>query len=357
LITDDGRGVSLSDFTICLATGGGLWASHDGGQEWVLSACDDPFRPYELDGRALAVAPDDPRVVWAAMDGERGEDILARSVDAGDSYDRVDAPVGGREIWSIAISPHDPSLMFAGMRPAGILRSTDGGASWRELPLGAAQQCSAGLTRLLSIAFSDVPGEVYAGVEIDGIYCSRDDGDTWIRSEVDGGRALLDDDEVWKEDRHADIHGVAFSLTADGGRALSVATPLGYFRTADDGRSWHATRYPVERGFDRTMFYTRCLHVKPADRSVLFVGLGGRPPGHTIRGGIQRSEDGGDTWRPVSPVVRSEIWSMSSHPELPDTLVAATLNGQVLLSTDGGEDWRLLDREFGQSRAVALAPA
>ncbi|PBC52124.1 hypothetical protein CJ179_01640 [Rhodococcus sp. ACS1] len=304
----------------------------------------------------MVVAPDDPRVVWAAIEGEEHEDVIARSTDLGDTYQRVKVPVNGRQVWSLAISPHDPKLIFAGTRPAGLIRSTDGGETWSEMPIGAAKVCSAGKTRLLSLTFTDVPGELYAGIEIDGIYFTKDNGETWTRFETTGGRALLGDDEVWKEDRPADIHAVTHSTTTQGHPALSVAMPIGYFRTEDLGKSWYQTRFPEKDRFDKGMFYARSIATKVDDPTVVFVGVGRRPPEHVVRGGILRSDDGGDTWVPVSPVLRSEVWAMASHPDMPDTMVAITLNGQVLVTTDGGLVWELIDHEFGETRALAITP-
>ena len=347
----------MSQFTICIgSTGGGLWASHDSGLTWNLCTCDDPAQPYELDCRAMVVAPDDPRVIWAAIEGEEHEDVIARSSDRGDTYLRIPAPVKGRQVWSLTISPHDPKLIFAGTRPAGMIRSFDGGETWSELPIGAALSCSAGKTRLLSLAFTEVPGELYAGVEIDGIYFTKDNGETWTHFETSGGRDLLGKDEVWKVDRPADIHAITSSVTAAGNPALSVAMPIGYFRTEDLGKTWFRTRFPEDGGFDSGMFYARSIATKVDNGSVVFVGVGRRPPQHVVRGGILRSDDGGDSWRPVSPVLRSEVWAMAGHPEMPDTMAAITLNGQVLVTTDGGLRWDLLEHEFGETRALAITP-
>jgi photosystem II stability/assembly factor-like uncharacterized protein len=347
----------LSDFTICIgSTGGGLWASHDSGRSWNLCTCDDPAQPYELDCRAMVVAPDDPRVIWASIEGEEHEDVLARSTDLGDSYRRIPAPVKGRQVWSLAVSPHDPKLIFAGTRPAGLIRSLDGGESWSEMPIGAAQLCSAGKTRLLSLAFSEVPGELYVGIEIDGIYFTEDNGESWTHFETSGGQAMLGENEVWKVDRPADIHAVTSSVTTEGCPALSVAMPIGYFRTEDFGRTWFRTRFPAQGGFDEGMFYARSIATKVDDPSVIFVGVGRRPPEHVVKGGILRSDDGGNSWRPVSPVLRSEVWAMAGHPDMPDTMVAITLNGQVLVTTDSGLGWKPLEREFGETRALAITP-
>src|SRR4029078_2252818 len=99
----------MSDFTICLGcTGAGVWVSHDAGENWQLSTCDDPWFPYEYDVRALAAAQHDDREIWVGLEADPGEDVIARSSDAGSPSQRVKAPIDGRQVWSLGVSPHDP---------------------------------------------------------------------------------------------------------------------------------------------------------------------------------------------------------------------------------------------------------
>ena len=348
----------MSDFSICLAsTGAGVWSSHDAGRNWQLASCDDPWFPYEYDVRALCTNPADPNEVWMGLQGDHDEDVIARSRDAGSTYQRVPAPICGRQVWSLAVSPHDPRIVVAGMRPGGMIRSTDGGDSWTELPIGVAAECSVGPTRLLTISYTETRGELWAGVEIDGIFHSTDDGDTWTRIEARGGEVLIGEGEVWKEERHVDIHGVAHTRTPDGADALIATTPIGVFRTLDAGTSWFCTRYPTDPGYDPAVFYSRGIVTMPHDRSIVLVGVGRRPPDHGSIGGIVRSADGGTTWQAVIPPLRSVVWSMSTHAELPGVVVAAALNGQIAMSRDGGESWTCTEREFGELRSVAITPA
>jgi photosystem II stability/assembly factor-like uncharacterized protein len=351
------EGVDMSDCTICLGTtGAGAWTSHDSGKTWSLSNCDDPWFPFEYDVRAVCASPHSATEVWASIEGDEHEDVIARSRDGGDNYTRVRAPVNGRQVWSIAVSPHDPNVVFAGTRPGGMLRTTDGGRTWVDLDIPVAQTCSVGLTRLLSIVFTDTPGEVSAGVEIDGIWHSSDNGDSWTRLAITGGEVLLGPGEVWKDERHVDIHGVAWGRLPDGTPALIAATPIGVFRTTDLGATWHGTRYPLDAGYEASVFYTRTVLAPPGDPCVLLVGVGRRPPDHGSLGGIERSTDGGATWTPVVAPLRSVVWSMASNPALPGTVVAGALNGQVLVSSDSGTSWAHLEREFGEVRAVAVLP-
>ena len=353
-----GRAASRMDYSICLATtGAGLWTSHDAGKSWRLSACDNPRYPYELCVRAVASAAAEPGAVWASIDGEHGEDVVAKSTDGGGTYAFAGVPAPGRQVWALAVDPRDPGTVIAGSRPAGLYRSTDGGANWSALGTGVAEQASIGRTRVTAIRYTDVPGEIWVSVEIGGLLHSTDGGDSWEKLHTDGGRVLLGPGEVWTDERHFDMHDVAIGQAVDGKRAVFAATPIGFFASQDGGASWRCTRYPVESAYDASLFYSRSLHVSPAEPATVLCGVGRRPPDHGSLGGINRSTDGGLTWRPVSPVLRSVVWKISAHPADPRLVVAVTLFGQVLTSADGGEHWQQADREFGEIRGVCITGA
>lgn len=342
------------DFSICIATtGAGLWTSHDAGSSWVLSHCDNPPYPYELCVRAITTSALDGSV-WASIDSEQSEDVLARSTDRGENYVFVAIPAPGRQVWAVAVDPHDGDTIMVGTRPGGIHRSRDGGRTWTELPVGMDETCSIGKTRVTSLTFTATPGEIWASVEIEGLWHSVDGGDSWTRHELSGGKALLGRDEVWKDERHSDIHEVVTGPGERGGSTVYVAAPIGFFASEDGGSSWRGSRYPIEGDYEWSLFYSRSLYAHPERSGEVLVGLGRRPADHGTLGGIQRSEDGGRTWRPVSPILRSVVWKMAGHPAQPDVVVAITLFGQVVVSVDGGLNWTLSDREFGEIRGVTV---
>jgi len=72
----------------------------------------------------LIAHPTEPHTVFAA-----GDTGLFISHDGGAVWERVGAQGDVPTIWSLAIDPVDPDILFAGTRPAGVWRSRDGG--WR----------------------------------------------------------------------------------------------------------------------------------------------------------------------------------------------------------------------------------
>jgi len=83
-------------------------------------------------GRLESVAVDDrrPDRVFAGTFG----DGLWRSTDAGDSFERVGEDVLERSVTAVATDPHDPDRVWAGTEPSRLYRSTDGGANWEVRP-------------------------------------------------------------------------------------------------------------------------------------------------------------------------------------------------------------------------------
>ena len=109
-----------------------------------------------------------------------------RSENGGVTWENLDAPIAGLEIWLVTVDPTDPDTLFVGTRPEGF-RSRDGGRTWSKLHMGVNMKSP------LSPALPDSPQRttcmmvdprdnhtIWAGMEVDGVYKSLDGGDTWV---------------------------------------------------------------------------------------------------------------------------------------------------------------------------------
>ena len=308
--------------------GEGVFRSTDHGWNFRRACEGDMF--VECAVRALAIDPHDGATlylgseegVWVSHDGAEGWSCLHRS--------------NGGAVWSLNVVG---DRILAGVCPAGILRSDDGGQTWHEASTTMTRDCPRiKHSRVTALAHDpDNPDHLWAGVEIDGLHHSEDGGRTWQPL----GEGLTS----------RDIHALAV-VPGPGPRLL--ATTNNDLNASDDGgRTWQAL------GMDRVLpwKYTRALAQLPGRPEVLLLGGGDRPPGW--EGAIARSSDGGRSWTQtlVPDRTNSTVWSFAVHRADSALVYAASVSGQVYRSEDGGETWNKLEAEFGEVRALAWAPA
>lgn len=308
--------------------GEGIWRSTDGGNTWERAA-NGMF--VECDVRALAGDPHRANVLYAGTN-----EGVYRTEDLGEHWIRLDGPLNTLVTWSLLVSPHQPDTLLAGTRPAGIFRSTDRGATWQQTDAQLAQECPGILfNRVTTLRADPIERDrLWAGVEIDGVWTSRDGGASWRRI----GTGLSS----------ADIHGLAI-VSRDGRRVMLATTNNDLNISYDDGQTWQPQR--VGQRFDHS--YCRGLVQRPDRPETLFLGNGDGPPG-TV-GAAWRSTDGGHTWQRLSlpEAPNSTIWDFAFSPGAPDNVYAYSVSGEVYHSPDGGDGWLKLPREFGEIRSIA----
>jgi photosystem II stability/assembly factor-like uncharacterized protein len=150
----------------------GLLRSDDAGLSFERTA--PFFRPGFQ--RALAVDPSDPDVLYL-VGGEIGRPHgLLKSVDGGHTI--VSLGLSG-EFSTLAIDPHAPRTVYAGNSAGGVVRSTDGGATWLQVGSGLPPGAT------LAIAVDPlIEGRVYAWVQAGGLFVSGDRGGTWTAADA-----------------------------------------------------------------------------------------------------------------------------------------------------------------------------
>jgi photosystem II stability/assembly factor-like uncharacterized protein len=312
--------------------GNGLWRSTDGGHTFAR-ACDGMF--VECHVRALAVHPEDPRQLY--LGSELG---LFHSADGASNWTRVESPLNNLQIWSLLLLPDAPQVILAGTCPSRLFRSGDGGKTWTEPTVQMPRECPRIIHTRVTTLYADplAPETVWAGVEIGGLYRSRDAGRTWQAV----GRGLSSQD----------IHGMVIVGGKGRPRRLLASTNNDLNLSTDDGETWQ----PLRIGQMLPWSYCRGMSLVPNRPDMALLGNGDGPPGTT--GVVARSVDGGVSWKEAAMPGRSNstMWNFAVHPADPELVYASSVSGEVYRSTDSGATWTKLSREFGEIRALAWTP-
>src|SRR5579863_1405188 len=147
--------------------GEGVWRSTDGGATWCRSA---KGMFVECDVRALVVDPRRAGVLYAGTN-----EGVWRTENHGDEWTRLDGPLDHLVTWSLLLLPAG-DVLFAGTRPAGIYRRAGADGSWQKCSADPAQQCPGILFNRVTTLLADPldRDRLWAGVEIDGVWTSRD---------------------------------------------------------------------------------------------------------------------------------------------------------------------------------------
>jgi photosystem II stability/assembly factor-like uncharacterized protein len=325
------RSADLGETLLRMSTGTGMYS---GSQVWALAL--HPSLPHTLlAGTNTGIYRlDQKEENWTHMPSPADDAML---------------------VTALACSPHDPDIILAGTQPAALYRSDDAGKGWRNLGVPMKPYALTGYylgdrpfpeghpgaygrkhwTRVTQIVFDPKDASlVWAGVEIDGAWRSRDGGESWARS----GEGF----------KSQDIHG--FAVVHNGRRVVFATTDAGLHISHDDGASWSM------RPIDSQWQYTRSIVERPDKNGVMFMTNGDGPPG--TAGRLFRSRNHGVDWEDAGlpGEVQSSAYFLAVNPVDPMLVYAAATLGQIYRSTDGGESWMALKRRLGEIRGLAWLP-
>lgn len=155
--------------------GGSVFATNDGGATWEYAG--KGIEPTHV--RSVAYNPANPGLVYA---GQREGGLRYKQTSVADSVWQAfpEQVLGGWQdfsvILAIAISPKDGRTIFVGVEGAGVLRSLDGGVSWKIVDNG-----------LLAVPVTAVEADgadashLFASTYGAGVFQSLDSGVSWSR--------------------------------------------------------------------------------------------------------------------------------------------------------------------------------
>ena len=316
------------------AADGGVWKTTDGGLHWT------PLTDHQnsLAIGSLLIDPANPDTVYAGTGEENfngdayyGAGIL-KSTNGGASWTRYPGPFaapngpdsfynGGGRIGSLALQPGSSTVLLAAVQrfpDDGIYRSTDAGVHWKHVFSG---------TPATQVIFDPGnPSTAYAAVGYGfaasgaGIYKSTDGGLTWNILTGTGSNVLPT----------ANVGRVALAMAPSNSSVLYAGIDdtrnsglLGMYKTIDGGQNW--TRLSSAPAYCAPQcWYDNVIAVHPTDANTVFAG-----GAFSIT--LVRSLDGGSTWR----TVQSEQNFGNVHADV--HALAFTPDGsQLFVGNDGG---------------------
>jgi photosystem II stability/assembly factor-like uncharacterized protein len=271
-----------------VSIGRGVYRSTDDGRTWSFAGLEKAGAIADM-----AVHPANADVAFVAAVGnpfgrnpERG---IFRTVDGGRTWERVLFVSDSTGASDIAMSPHDPDVLFAGMwrterkpwtiisgarREGGVYRSTDGGTTWTKLTNGLPRE----YTGKISISVSADPRRIYALIE-----------------------------------------------AGDGTHGPPGGVNGGVYRSDDGGATW--TRTSSQAGLLNRPFYYTYIDADPKDPDVVWVN----------NESFFKSVDGGVTFTRV-PTPHVDNHGMWINPDDPDVFIQSN-DGGVNVTKDGGRTW------------------
>jgi len=333
------------------AASGGIWKTTDGGLNW-----DPVFDDQDVASiGALAVSISDPNVIWAGTGETNIRSMISigngmyKSTDAGKTWQHMGLRETGR-IARVVIHPDDPDIVFAAalgtsygpQQERGVFRTVDGGETWERV-LFVDEDTGAS-----DIAMDPAnPRNLVAGMwPIDiktwqrssggpngGVFVTHDGGDTWERA-TDG----LPEPPTGKI-------AVAYAPSNPDRIYALVETDQYEFkgvlwRSDDGGDSWRMISRD-QQYHTRPHYYSRLVVAPDNDNEVYFLAT---RLAHTL--------DGGDT----SSILRNaggDHHDMWIDPSIPDRILLAN-DGGVYISLNRGASWYHPDLPVAQMYHVAV---
>jgi hypothetical protein len=284
--------------------GDGVWVSEDCGKRWRKPCYGKPG-PGKV--RCVTIDPRDPNTLYA---GNEPIDIFV-SRDAGKSWSRLDSiwkvpsvetvdyPVAVVEphVRDITIDPQNPKTIYAALQVGFMVKSTDGGATWKLLNEGLDADVHTIVIdpRNTNSLFIATGGHDYRKGTAPGraLYASRDGGESWTPTAMD-----FPHEYSVPLVMHPKNSALLYSAVAKGQPGQWRKRPTGaealVIRTKDGGKTWKQLDGNVS---EISSDFAEAIVIDPEDPNRVYAGL--------RSGKLYGSEDGGDTWASLGVKVSS----------------------------------------------------
>lgn len=258
------------------------------------------------------------------------------------AYAAGETPI--KSVWSLAPGR---GCLYAGVEPAGLFRSDDGGASWQHVAGLQShhsrphwQPGGAGLILHSLVPHPDDEKQLWIAISAAGVFHTADGGATW-EARNRGTRADYNPDDKYPEYGQC-VHSLVMAPGMPD--RLYQQNHCGMYRSEDGGRRWDS----IEAGLPSTFGFPAAVH--PTDPDTLYLlPLNGDVAGRYVPDGkaaVWRTRDGGATWQPLRDglpqgntffgVLRQ---AMATDRLDPAGVYFGTNTGALFASADEGDRW------------------
>lgn len=254
----------------------------------------------------------------------------------------------------------NPNVLYAGVAPAALFRSEDGGETWSEVtglsehPTRSRWHPGAGGLCLHSIQLDPAnPQRIFVAISAVGVFRTDDGGTTW--QPVNRGTRAEFLPEKLPEFGQC-VHKL---LMAPGKpELLFQQNHCGVYRSADAGATWEE----ITAGLPSDFGFPLALH--PRDPQTVYVlplqGAEFRcPPEGKLR--VFRSRDGGRSWDSLTAGLPQEHAfasvlreGMASDSRDPAGVYFGTNTGKLFASRDEGDTWQIIADDLPPISSVAV---
>ena len=264
--------------------------------------------------------------------GTRKGAFIMTSDEKREQWDVSEPHFGGWEIYHLKGSPADPNRLYASQSTGWfgqlIQRSDDGGQTWEPVGNEFAYEGVPGthqwydgsqhpweFKRVWYLQPSPTdPETVYAGVEDAALFRSSDGGKTW--QELPGLREVKG--HLWQPGAGGMCLHTILLDPNNANRIFVAISAAGAFRTDDGGETWRPVTGGLQSGYelpDPKAEVGHCVHniaMHPSHPEVLFMQK---------HWDVMRSDNAGETWVEVSGNLPSDFgFPIAVHAHEPETI-------------------------------------